>query len=449
MKSKYLAFLLAAAMLCGAATSCGDSDEESGSSSRKSSRSTSSSKVTDEDATDEDETEEEESTEDGIEATTRKIEKATGSQRETAPSASESTTEAPKKPAQKYTGKLTDLTGKYTSEVMELLGDGMQLESDGLPGYYRIFNYDVIPGADFYFNDHTCDDIYDGEAGLGKRKPEIIEKLRKEFSKIEKITCDSGQIDEFRPGMTYSDCMKIIGAFPLRGSNNGETVCGGPLSVAYDYLHENNNCIVSLHFKLEGELDRALNEGKFVVGNCGDISPNEALSFNPKLQRIEIKHAPACTNPNANVTCTSKLADITSNGKRYTYGPENVIDGDFNTCWCEGASDVGINQGITWQSPSFMKVGYITVYGGLLSSQESFFKNCRPTKMIVAPQGLISEYYIPTNFSRKYKRAIPVGYTDGIASSFDIIITEVDSSGAEYSDTCISEIRFNVVDSSY
>ena len=93
-----------------------------------------------------------------------------------------------------------------------------------------------------------------------------------------------------------------------------------------------------------------------------------------------------------------------------------------------------------------MKVGYITVYGGLLSSEESFLKNCRPSKMIVAPHGLISEYIIPSNFSKKYKRAIPVGYTDGEEKSFDIIITEVDSSGAQYSDTCISEIRFNVVD---
>ena len=234
MKSKYLASLLAAAMLCGAVTGCGgDSDEESGSKSKKSSRTTSSTTETDEDETDEDETDEK-STEDGTEATTRKIEKATGSQRETASSTSEAvteeqettaeaekttaefqepTTEKPKKPAQKYTGKLTDLTGKYTCEIMDILGDDMQLEADGMPGYYRIFNYDVVPGTDFYFNDHTCDNIYDGEEGLGRRKPEIIEKLRKEFSKIEKITCDSGRIDEFTPGMTYSDCMKIIRCF--------------------------------------------------------------------------------------------------------------------------------------------------------------------------------------------------------------------------------------------
>jgi len=50
-------------------------------------------------------------------------------------------------------------------------------------------------------------------------------------------------------------------------------------------------------------------------------------------------------------------------------------------------------------------------------------------------------YIMMTEYSTKYKRAIPVGYISD--ETYDFIIKEVDSSRSEYSDTCISEIEFN------
>lgn len=433
MNRRIIAIIASLCMVSGAMTACGDSSDDSGAA-ETSGNTVSSGEENDTGSATEADTEA--TTEDKLRGKGESISP------KTEPATEAHTLSIPQKPGDidEICIDPTDMAGMTVAEIADLFGE-YDIASDGMTGYYYLYNDAKLPGASLHFVDHTWDNMWEGNALPTGKYADIRRNLASSGALITKINCRESLVDEFKAGMSYRKCAEIIGDFPTTGSNNGETICGCPLSVAYYYLHGNRNCVVALHFELKGELDGALNEGKFNVGNCSDILPETMKKYDPVLQNVEVIYAPDRTNTAAKITATSQLGDITDKGKTYSYGPKNLIDGDMMTCWCEGKNDVGVGETIKYTSPDMLNIGFITVFGGLRSNPESFYKNCRPAKMNIAPDGLLMEYTLQTYYSNHYIRAIPVGYVEDDTYSFTI--KEVDSSHSEYSDTCISEIRFN------
>ncbi|MBR4627025.1 MAG: hypothetical protein IKO47_04910 [Ruminococcus sp.] len=337
----------------------------------------------------------------------------------------------------------SDMIGMSVSDIAELLGSGYEIYSDGMMGHYRIYNYKKLPDVDFSFEDHTWDSYWNEDGFPNDKYAEIREKAAKSSNKVIKINYSSGVFDEFRVGMKYSDCAKIIGDFPVHVSDLGQTVCYEPSSVAYYYLNiYNNDCIVGLHFEYTDAIKKAVDAGRIAGGGSRDIAPADIKTYDPQLRVISIIYSPRIDTSDFSASASSSHDDITYNGIKYTYGPANLIDGRLDTCWCEGSTDVGIDQSVTLRSSRLMECKFITVYGGLMTSEEGFYKNCRPLAMDIAPEGVKDmTYYLPTNYNTRYRRSIPVGYIQW--DCYDFVIKDVDSSRSKYSDTCISEIVFN------
>lgn len=431
MKSRLLALALTASMAGSLLTACGDSSDDSDNSGMIGNLISTG---------DEEETEGENGTEP---TTAEKIHgKGESVSPKTEPTTEKNTISVPQKPgdADEITIDPTDMVGMTLPEITSLFGD-YDIASDEVTGYYYLYNYEKMPGATFHFVDHTWDNMWDGVDLAAGKYEDLRRKVASSSARITKINCREGMIDEFKAGMSYRKCAEIIGDFPTTGSNNGATFCGAPASVAYYYLHGNRNCVVALHFELKGQLDRDLNEGKFSTSNCSDILPEDMKKYDPVLQNIEVIYAPDRTNSAAKITVSSQLNDITDNGKTFTYGPKNLIDGDMMTCWCEGKNDTGIGETVKYTSPDLLDIGFVTVFGGLRSNPEAFYKNCRPARMNIGPDGIVMEYTLQTYYSNNYIRAIPVGYVAADTYSFTVI--DVDTSYSKYNDTCISEIRFN------
>ena len=432
MKKKYLALILAMTMTGGIFTGCGDGEDDSS----DTGTAAVSSEADDEDTS---------------EASTEKGEKASGVVVRTT---SADTTETSTEPASdgdisgsqlpaEITLDVTDMIGMHPGEIAQLFGGEFELESDAILGHYCMHNYDILPDVKFYFEDHTWDDMWKGLNLREADYDQLHDNVTSSRQPVDKINRYSGVQDEFRIGMRYKECADIIGDFPTMAGDSGETMIGCPGSLVYQYLCDyNKNCVVALHFELAGELDSRLNEGVLTYPGTSDVTPAVMSQYDPALKVVTVLYAPQIKTSPMIASATSTLPDITSGGKRYSYSPNHLIDGDLATCWCEGASDTGIDQKITIRNNDLKKCQFITVYGGLMSGEEGFYKNCRPAVLEIEPEGVVGMGYIMmTEYSTKYKRAIPVGYISD--ETYDFIIKEVDSSRSEYSDTCISEIEFN------
>ncbi|MBR4627026.1 MAG: hypothetical protein IKO47_04915 [Ruminococcus sp.] len=340
--------------------------------------------------------------------------------------------------------KITDfdankMIGSTAGDVVKYLGDDCKIDTDAGAGTYVLYNTDALESTEFFFTDHQ----WDGQWNENGDNSAILSGAANSTAKITKINITDGKVDDFTVGMLYSDCAEIIGAFPTSAGDMGSTMCGAPASLVYYYKSNvNKDCIVGLHFELTGELDRNLNEGKYNLGKCCDILAGEMEKYDPKLALISVIYAPEIDINNRKTTtnCSSQLKDITNNGKTYTYGVENTFDGDLSTCWCEGENDPGMGQYIYIFNPDLANMRFVTIYGGLLSDKESFYKNCRPERVSIFWHNEPgSEYVLLTDFDQPYRRAIPYAQGDEIS----IGITQVNENGVTYKDTCISEIKFN------
>ena len=375
-------------------------------------------------------------------ATEKRRGKGDGLSIKTEPSTEMQTASVPERPgdADEVTIDPTDVIGMSASGITQILGD-YDVESDEIVGYYYIHNEAKMPGVTFHFIDHTWDDMWEGGNFPTDRYEELRRRISASRAVVTKINCREALIDQFRTGMSYRKCAEIIGDFPVSGSDNGVTFCGCPLSLAYYYLHGSRNCVVALHFELKGELDRALNEGRLTTGKSYDVMPADMKKYDPVLQNIEIIYAPDRTDTSAELTASSQLGDINSGGKSYNYDPKNLVDGDMTTCWCEDREDVGIGESFRYSSSGSRDISFVTIYGGLRSNPEAFYKNCRPSKINISSDGFNTEYVLQTYYSNNYIRALPVSCIK--KAEFTFTVSDVDSDSVKYKDTCISEIRFN------
>ncbi|MEO1382675.1 MAG: hypothetical protein AAFV78_05555, partial [Bacteroidota bacterium] len=141
-----------------------------------------------------------------------------------------------------------------------------------------------------------------------------------------------------------------------------------------------------------------------------------------------------------------------------TYGPKNLIDGNMETAWVEGASGLGIGESIEITLSFLKDIRAIFILPGYTKSQKAYEENARPQKIKVAVyigekgKGEWREMEEISLQDRRYQTlmgdniaalAQPImdigDVGDWNISKIRLTITAV-YPGTKYDDTCISEV---------
>ncbi len=137
---------------------------------------------------------------------------------------------------------------------------------------------------------------------------------------------------------------------------------------------------------------------------------------------IEIKH----------LTASSTLES--KDGQ--SYGPENMIDDDLETCWQEGDEGTGVGTVIGIELGEAKDVSAISFNVGNQEKEEKFSANNRPKKVNIVIKGVI----LPVEFADKMETQTVVFDKPINADRISVEITDV-YKGSLYNDTCISGIK--------
>lgn len=133
--------------------------------------------------------------------------------------------------------------------------------------------------------------------------------------------------------------------------------------------------------------------------------------------------------PIARISASSTLSDI--NG--ISYNAENLVDGRYNTCWCENTQGNGEGEAITIDFGELQEIRGIDIVNGLAKSKQSYKDNSRVKKLKLEFSDGSSTIVEPW-FAQMV-------FDNNIKSTFvKITILEVES-GEKYEDTCMTEIR--------
>lgn len=135
---------------------------------------------------------------------------------------------------------------------------------------------------------------------------------------------------------------------------------------------------------------------------------------------------------------SSQLDDEMSYGELHTYSPYKVVDGDFSTCWSEGAGGYGENEYITIVFDKIYAIDEICIWNGLCTNEELFYKNSRLCEIeIELSDGQTFSYECQDGWEN---RKNTVTFSDSVKTSSVTITIKSVYAGNKYSDTCISEI---------
>lgn len=144
-------------------------------------------------------------------------------------------------------------------------------------------------------------------------------------------------------------------------------------------------------------------------------------------------------------------AEATSNlpaasGKTYIAG--NLVDGNFNTAWCEGVEGNGEGERISLSLGDSKEINGLVVYNGYLASGKLYNANGKARIIRVRTGGIEQIYDVNLINPSDSDTPLDSDYT-GTVINFDypvidsevIITLESVSLGTKYQDTCISEIQ--------
>ena len=140
------------------------------------------------------------------------------------------------------------------------------------------------------------------------------------------------------------------------------------------------------------------------------------------------------------VIATSELVEAQFDGK-YLYPPINILDGDFQTTWCEAEEDgPGIGESITVEFAEAVSFDEIQIVNGF-ATKDYYLKNNRVKKLLLTQ--VAGQHFQQKEYTLQDKK-------DGWQSiSFDlpqtaqtITLKILDIySGSKYDDTCLADIR--------
>lgn len=136
------------------------------------------------------------------------------------------------------------------------------------------------------------------------------------------------------------------------------------------------------------------------------------------------------------VTASSYLRD-SSNGN--TYVPENVLDGDFGTAWCEGVDGVGIGEWIALDADTPQTVSGLNIANGYWADESLYLNNGVVTGITVeSDDGTKMDLEIPFHIDMGFDT---VDFPHPVTTQHMIIRISSAEAGLKYSDTCITEIK--------
>lgn len=119
------------------------------------------------------------------------------------------------------------------------------------------------------------------------------------------------------------------------------------------------------------------------------------------------------------------------------YKAENMIDGDKNTSWQDGAADFGKNNTLNFHFAEESNVSYIIIYNGNQISSEHFYNNNRLKKIQISINNSVSSIELTDTMG-----PIIIEFAEPQrCNEISIMINSV-YEGAVYNDTCISEVEF-------
>lgn len=141
------------------------------------------------------------------------------------------------------------------------------------------------------------------------------------------------------------------------------------------------------------------------------------------------------TNPDLSVSASSQLEDYSG----FNYSPDNLFDGNNNTCWAEGASDGGINQSIFIKSHEEIWIKSISITNGYCKNYELYRNNNRVKKIKISFDDKELYFDLSDNFDNPVNI---LSFEPVKTSSITITIIDI-YAGKKWNDTCISEISVN------
>ena len=142
-----------------------------------------------------------------------------------------------------------------------------------------------------------------------------------------------------------------------------------------------------------------------------------------------------------NTYSSSQLNDENVNGTIHSYSAQKTLDGDLSTCWCEGSSGDGIGDYIVFEFDNDYYINEITLWNGLCTNEELYYKNSRiKTMTIEFSDGSSTEYKCGSDWT---DRVNEIRLQSPVKTSYIKIIINSVHSGNKYTDTCISEVSLS------
>ena len=281
----------------------------------------------------------------------------------------------------------------------------------------------ITKGASMKFGNH------DLNVFMGKNIFEVSEKIGDmgEYkSSDERIIFDNGEI------LVEADSTeKIVKCITLYGKSKNKIngiSCGMPVNKAEEHLKSER------YFLTDYEKDEMLfeNDDNRITFYIDSGTINSIV-----LQEIFSDKTEAKFN---RAYATSVLPAQKNNGTTFSYSSDNTIDGDENTCWCEGVNGPGKGESITFYSDQPVNLNEIIIYNGYCKNEHVFYANNRLKNIkILFDNGKYTTVTLSDDYS---KRKNHVKFNDTIRTrkvTIEIIDTYI---GDEANDTCVSEVEF-------
>ncbi len=129
-------------------------------------------------------------------------------------------------------------------------------------------------------------------------------------------------------------------------------------------------------------------------------------------------------------------SDTDDYGNVYYYNPENVLDGNYATCW---ASDIkyGLTPSITLRSSTPQRVSGVRFSNGYFRTEDTYRRNRRITKLRISYQGGSKEVTCSID---QYRQMQTVSFDTPVDTNY-ITFQILDSKYGDWNDISISEIE--------
>lgn len=359
----------------------------------------------------------------------------------TEPSAAErtlpaETTAVPVQPKQSDV-PLSELVHCTAAEITEKMHGEYTLSPDDMIGCYYISNDAVFPQTRFYFVDNSF--RFSDKAEFQAHEQEIRSMIASSGIEIDKINTYAGGflVSDYAAGTPFADYADRLSSNTFSFGNHGEYFSGSPSSSAYSFSDAAQNARITLHFALNGDIQKK----ETMVLDQGGFPASLMAEENPELEVITIERTDGYPKAEftAVIASSVRMPDVGADGA-VTYEAAKAIDGSNATCWAVGTGGTGCGESIVLQAAEPQTISSICIHGGLCTDEQHFLKNGRPTKLTARfDDG--SEYTIW--ISDKYENQGMSYYLcrGKKTQTLTLTVTEA-AAGTENEYACISEIRF-------